>query len=359
MAETREGTERRWSMRIFRIAGIDVRVHVSFLLLVALFVLAGSAPEGPGVPSALAWLVALFACVLLHELAHCFVGRRHGLVVHEIDLLPIGGVSRLESMPETPADELAVAIAGPIASLLLGVLAALLAVATSQRLYPVDLINGSFLVRLAWVNVLLALFNLLPAFPLDGGRVFRALLERRHDLADATRIAGRVGRWFAWALIALGLVFDVWLTVIGVFVWFGATAEERATLIHLRLVNHRVRDVMLPHPVTLDARLLATDVRLLAGSDRQRVFPVVHDGRYAGTVTAASVARAPGDAHVGDLLARTTTLAPDDDLEAHLEALAAAPGAALAVLDAERVVGLLRMEEVDELALGDDHRGVR
>jgi len=342
-------------MSIGHVADIDIRVHVSFLLLVALFAFAGAAPGGPGVPSSLAWLVALFACVLLHELAHCFVGRRHGLVVHEIDLLPIGGISRLESFPEDPADEFAVAIAGPIASLLLGVLAALLALATSERLYPVDLVAGPFLVRLAWVNVLLALFNLLPAFPLDGGRVFRALLERRHDLADATRIAGRTGRWFAAALMAVGLVVNVWLTVIGLFVWFGANAEERATLVHLRLAHRRVRDVMLAHPTTLDARVPVRDVRLLARRNPQRVYPVLRDGSYAGTVDITAVDRAPFDSHVGDLVdLRAATVAPDDDLETRLEVLLGAPGGAVPVVEGGRVVGLLRVDEVNELALGDD-----
>ena len=293
--------------------------------------------------------------MLFHELAHCFVGRRHGLVVHEIDLLPIGGISRLEAVPDTPADEFAVAIAGPLASILLGVLAALLALAASQTLYPVDLVSGPLLARIAWVNVLLAAFNMLPAFPLDGGRVFRALLERRYDLARATRIAGRTGRWLALVLIAVGLVADLWLTIIGVFVYLGASAEEQATLIHVRLAGRRVRDVMLLQPTTIDEHVSVADVCELARHNPQRVFPVLRGGRYAGTVDASRLDRGRLDREIGVCTdSGVTTLGPDDDLEHDLEALARASGGAVPVVEGSRVVGLLRVEDVNRVALEPD-----
>ena len=268
----------RWSFPIGTVAGIQIRVHASFFLLVALFALVGSAPKGPGVLPALVWLVLIFACVVFHELSHCLVGRRHGLVVHEIDLLPIGGVSRLESFPENPRDEFAMAIAGPAASAGLGVLAAVLAVALSMPLFPIDFLNGPLLPRLAWLNLLLAAFNMIPAFPLDGGRVFRALLERRYDMARATQIAGRAGRLFALLLVGVGVFWNLWLAIIGVFVYFGASAEESATLIHLRLVGRRVRDAMLTPPTTIDASVDATALQQLVRRNCQGVFP----GRAAG-----------------------------------------------------------------------------
>jgi Zn-dependent protease len=343
----------RWSFPLVRIAGIQIRVHATFFLLVALFALAGSAPKGPGVVSSLLWLVVIFACVVFHELAHSIVGRRRGLVVHEIDLLPIGGVSRLESFPETPRDEFAVAIAGPAASVVLGVAAAGAAVATSVALFPVDLVEGPFLARLCWLNLLLAAFNMIPAFPLDGGRVFRSLLERRYDLERSTRIASATGRWFAFVLIASGMVVNLWLAIIGVFVYLGASAEETATLAHVRLAGRRVRDVMLAPPATIDASVSAAELRQIARRNGQDVFPVARAGRYVGVVDAAVLAHAPGDARAGELADLSVpSVAPDDDVEGDLPALSTARGHALVVTDQDRVVGLLRLDDVARLVTG-------
>ncbi len=355
---TAPSSERRWSFPVARIAGIQIRVHATFFLLVALFVLAGIAPEGPGVVNSLLWLVTIFACVVFHELAHCLVGRRHGLVVHEIDLLPIGGVSRLETFPETPRDEFALAIAGPAASVALGLAAAAAAVAASVSLYPVDLVGGPFLARLAWLNLLLAAFNMIPAFPLDGGRVFRSLLELRFDLERSTRIAGTTGRWFAFVLVVVGMLTNLWLAIIGVFIYFGASAEETATLAHLHLAGHRVRDAMLVLPTTIDASVSAGELRQLVRRNGQGIFPVVSMGRYVGVVDVVSIERAPDAARAGDLADRSAvTLAPDDDLEDDVAALARTPGHAVPVVDGGQVVGLLRLDEVRRLVAGSGPGG--
>jgi Zn-dependent protease len=348
-----QSERRRWSFPIGRVADIQIRVHVSFFLLVALFVMAGVAPKGPGVGAALAWLVMIFACVVFHELAHCLVGRRHGLVVHEIDLLPIGGVSRLETFPQNGRDEFAMAIAGPMASAFLGVVATALALAASQPMVPVDLVNGPFLTRLAWLNLLLAAFNMIPAFPLDGGRVFRALLERRYSLERSTRIAGRAGRWVAVALVAVGLFWDLWLAIIGVFIYLGGSAEEAATMTHLRLEGRRVGDVMLIEPITIDASADAVEMRRLVRSNCQGTFPVVREGRYVGLIDVPTIEQSPAGARAGDLAdCSAPVLAADDDVEGDLSALPGAPGHSVAVLDGERVVGLLRLDDVARLVAG-------
>ena len=239
-APTRHGS----SFLIARIAGIDLRVHFTFLILVALF---GAAAPDPGVVSALVsvgWLLAIFACVVIHEFAHSVMARSRGVEVHEILLLPLGGISKLERLPENPADEFAIAIVGPLASLGLAGGAAAVCIATGRSLIPIDLIAGAWFAKLAWLNLILAAFNLLPAFPLDGGRVFRAQLERTHDLESATRIATRVGHFFALLLVAIGVFFDVWLILIGLFVYFGASAEQAGTITHLRLRGHTLADAM-------------------------------------------------------------------------------------------------------------------
>jgi Zn-dependent protease len=235
-----------WSVPVGRIAGIEVRVHVSFLVLVALFVAAAPEPGVAGAVASVGWLVAIFSCVVVHELSHCFVARRRGARVDEILLFPLGGVSKLRNLPESPRDELAIAIVGPVTSIVVGLVAAALCLGTGGSLWPIDFGAGAWLARLAWLNLVLGAFNLLPAFPLDGGRVLRSLLERDRDLEDATRAAARVGHAFAAGLMVAGFFFDVWLLLIGLFVYLGASAEEAATIVHSRLRGHRVRDAMSP-----------------------------------------------------------------------------------------------------------------
>ncbi len=343
------------SFRIGRIAGIEIRVHITFFLLVPLFALAGAAPGGSGALAGVAWLVVIFACVLVHEFAHCLVGRPRGAVVHEIELLPIGGVSKLEQLPEDPRDEFAMAIAGPAASVGIAVVAGVLAWALSLPLLPIDFLGGSILVGLFWFNLLVAAFNLLPAFPLDGGRVLRSLLERRLDLEQATHVAARVGRWVSVAFIVVGLFWDVWLVIIGVFVYFGAAAEEAATIVHVRLQGRRVADAMLLEPRVVDVDADLDQLRELVRRSSQRVFPVVGPRGYEGLLEADSV-----DVDVVGLGSQAGTaaelverdapvLAATDGLEACLLSVTAAPARALAVLDGPEVVGILRVEEVEQL----------
>jgi len=347
---------RRWSVPIGRVAGIEIRLHWTFFLLVALLAVATTDPESPGVVSLTAWLVLVFGSVVVHELSHCFVARSRGVVVHEILLLPIGGISKLETLPETANDELAIAIAGPAASAGLALLAGCAALLLHVRMLPIDLVDGPFVARLFWFNVIVAAFNLLPAFPLDGGRVLRALLERRYDLERATRTAARFGRTVAIVLIAAGIFFDLWLTIIGVFVYFGASAEEASTIIHLRLSGHRVSEVMLRDPITIAPNAPATELRELLRQCPQRVFPVVGPNGYEGMVDAPVIMRAAGDETAGELAYRDApSVESGDRLEDDLSPLIDTRGRALAVVDDGHVVGVVRLEDVQHL-VSDDGR---
>ncbi len=214
----------RGSYRVARVLGIDIRLHWTFLVLVAVIVWAG---RGVGAAAAgVAWLAVVFGSVLLHELAHCVVARRRGARVDDVLLTPIGGISRLHDLPERPQDELAVAIVGPLTSAVLAAAALGAGAAAGADVWPPTLLGGSWPARVGWFNALLAAFNLLPALPMDGGRVLRAALARRHDRATATRIAADVARVLAVAMIVAGLVVDIWLVLIGAFVYLGAAAEE-------------------------------------------------------------------------------------------------------------------------------------
>lgn len=226
----------RASWRLGRIAGIDLYVHATFLLLLAWVVFQEYSRGLAAIGGAMVYTVALFAIVVMHELGHALAARRFGILTRDIILLPIGGVARLERMPRNPRQELLVALAGPAVNVALATLlyavVRLTGSTPSTDLYNIDIITSTraFLYQLVIVNIVLALFNLLPAFPMDGGRVLRALLAlRMQSYARATAIAARVGRALALVLGMVGLyVWNPFWVLIALFVWMGAGSEERA-----------------------------------------------------------------------------------------------------------------------------------
>lgn len=331
----------RFSVRLGTVAGIDIRVHASFLLLFGLVALASTTPEGPGVVAGLAWLVALFACVVFHELAHSLVAQHHGITVTEIDLLPIGGVSQMARLPDDPKVELRIAAAGPAASAALALVFALVALATGAALWPPDLYRGEILARLAWVNLMLAAFNLLPALPLDGGRVFRALLEQHSDRRRATEVAARVARVLALVMIGTGVLVNVWLVLIGAFVYLGSRAEEAAAEVHEKVKDLTVREVMLTSPPILRART-PVDAVPLGPTDW---YPVIAENRaYIGLVDARTLRQAATGARVGDLADPDAAVLGRDDALEPSGLLEGDPPVAVVLHDG-RVVGLARAED--------------
>lgn len=210
-----------------RLLGIPLRVHWTFLLLLAFVVGVEWGAGWRSTVAGLVWIVALFGFVVEHEIAHCLVARHRGARVLGILLIPLGGISQLAAVPEDPDDELAIALAGPLASLAAGAALLIAGLLAGVRVWPPTLFAGSWWARLAWLNLLLGAFNLLPALPMDGGRVLRAALARHHDRLEATLTAARVARLLAAALVVVGFLYDFWLVLIGFFVYLGSNAEEQ------------------------------------------------------------------------------------------------------------------------------------
>ena len=336
--------ERRWSVPLVRIAGVTIRVHVTFLVLVWL-VAVTAADAGETVVAAVGWLLALFACVVAHELAHAVVAQSKGIAVHEIDLLPIGGVSRLERIPERWRDEAAIAAAGPIASAGVALVAFALAAAAGQPLLEASPWDGALLVRLGWANLLLAGFNLLPAFPLDGGRVFRALLERDRSRVEATRQAARISRLLASVLIGVGILCDVWLILIGIFVIVAGRAEEAAVLIHAALGPATARTLAVACPVALPAGMPAGEAVQAADLHPQPAYPVMEvDGAVTGAVTLGILRGSAPSTPIGDL-ASGAIVEADEPLEAVAERISGGPAV---VTRGGAVVGIITREVLDD-----------
>jgi Zn-dependent protease/CBS domain-containing protein len=349
-----------WAWKLASVAGIEIRIHATFLLL--LLWIGGISysrdHSAAAAGLAIAFILAVFATVALHELGHAFTARRFGVRTLGITLLPIGGVAQLDRIPTRPKEELLVALAGPAVNLLLAL--ALFGVLTFL-VAPLDLRDpiptfGAFLWRLALVNVGLAVFNLLPAFPMDGGRALRALLATRMDRVSATRLAAHLGQGMAFLFAIAGLFGNPFLVFIGLFVWISAGEEAQATRLHALLDGVPVSEVMVTSFHTLTPETSLGTARDLLFHTFQRHFPVGRDGDCLGLLTHQRLVGALP--HTPDSVPVTTAMetrfgstTPGEPLAAALGRLSEAPGRMLVVLDGARVVGLLTAENVGEMFL--------
>jgi Zn-dependent protease len=287
----------KWSWRLGRIAGIDIEIHATFAFLLAWIALLEyrRTQTVAGVVTGIVFILAVFASVVLHEYGHALTARRYGVRTRSITILPIGGVASLERMPSQPKQELAIAIAGPIVTVTLVVVLWILlrALGTPLVLTEANFEDAPFLVRLMWVNVVLAVFNLLPAFPMDGGRVLRAALAMRFDYVQATRIAAVGGRAFALLFGFYGLsAGNPFLVFIAIFVWIGAQGESWSVQLQSALRGLPVERVMIRDLRTLqpdDSLARAVD-HLLAGF--QQDFPVLDGAGVVGVLTRTDLVKA-------------------------------------------------------------------
>jgi Zn-dependent protease/CBS domain-containing protein len=348
-----------WSLPVFRIAGIQLRIHITFLLLIAWLAFGYYAQGGSAVAaSRVIFVLLLFLCVVLHEFGHAFAAKAFGINTPDITLLPIGGVARLERMPEEPVQELIIAVAGPLVNVVIAL--GLFVVGGSQGLLNRSTVEGGGLVaQLLTINIILVLFNLLPAFPMDGGRVLRALLATRMSYARATQVAATVGQGFAFIFGFLGLFGpNPFLLFIALFVYIGASQE--AALAQMKDVSRRfpVSSAMVREFRTLteNATLQEAVDALLATS--QHDFPVVDEtGSVAGLLTRHDLIAAlrkndPG-LRVGDVMRRDIpTVTTGTRFEDAFRIMQECNCPAVPVLDRmKRLVGLLTPENVTELMM--------
>lgn len=360
----------RWSYRIVTILGTEVRLHVTFLLLVAWYAFAAWNAGGSSAALISAvFLLLIFFCVLLHEFGHILAARRYGIRTPEVLLSPIGGLARLERLPEEPRQEIVVALAGPVVTLaiVLALGAFLTITGSADQLWRIDLTERALIPGLFQVNLLLLGFNLIPAFPMDGGRVLRALLAQRKGLVRGTRIAARVGQFFAFLLGLLGLTSPApMLIIIAGFIYLAAEAEAqhvetRAAGRGMTASAMMITDLkVLPVYATLEEA-----VRMLL-SGEQREFPVVdNERRLEGLLTRDSLIkglaeRGPG-ATVGQVMATPVkAVGPGLPFDRALEQLRSSGLPALPVVNQLGiVVGLITTDNITDLLLVRRHLSAR
>lgn len=347
----------KWSWKLGRFAGIDVRVHATFLILLAWIAVVGYRALGTasGALGEVLFVLALFASVVLHEYGHALTARRYGVGTREITLLPIGGVAQLERIPTDPRQELAIAAAGPAVTVVLVILLWIILTAIGGRrdAGAVLQVHGAFLTRLLWANIILAVFNIIPAFPMDGGRILRAALAMRMDYARATRIAAQIGKLFALVFGVVGLFSNPWLVLIALFVWVGAAGESAAVQTRSTFDGVPVERVMVRAVKTLAPGdpLSRAVSEVLAGF--QDDFPVVENTQVVGVLTRADLMRAlardGAASRVSDAMQRDFQVAhPDEDLDQAFARLQACRCHTFPVVRNGRLEGVLTAEHIGE-----------
>jgi Zn-dependent protease/CBS domain-containing protein len=281
------------SIRLFNVGETAIRLHPTFFLLLAWIALVHGMRDGAGAAlTGVVFIVLLFACVLLHELGHVVAARRYGIRTPEVTLLPIGGVAALERMPEKPSQEITVALAGPAVNVVIAIVLMVVMGATidTARLASLDDLRSDLVAQLAAANVALVVFNLIPAFPMDGGRVLRALLATRLGFVAATQVAARIGQAIAVVLGLIGLMGNPLLVLVAVFVFLAASGEagfiEARDLMRGRLASHG----MVTSFVTASPQTTVAEAADLLLRTTQHEFPVVDGhGKPCGAIARETI----------------------------------------------------------------------
>jgi len=350
----------KWQWKLGRFAGIDVYVHATFLLLIGWvgYGYWSKFQDWSKVLIGILFILALFVCVVLHEYGHALTARKYGIKTRDITLYPIGGVARLERMPDRPIEELWVALAGPAVNIVIAGILFLYLVLTNN-LSPItsmSLTGGSLLERLMTVNVFLAVFNLIPAFPMDGGRVLRALLALKLEYVQATQIAATIGQGIALLFGFIGLFTNSFLLFIALFVWIGA-AQEASTV----QVRHSLGGIPITRAMQTDFQTLVPSDTLarvveliLAGS--QQDFPVMENGRVIGILDRdtfiSALSKNGQNTPVSEVMHRNVPEIDSHDMvEMALTRLQESGSKTLPVMHGDRLVGLITSENITEFLM--------
>jgi len=342
------------SIKLLEVFGISVNIHITFLLLPLIFLMLG------GVRSMVLVLI-VFVCVTIHELAHSLVAQRFGIRVKDITLLPIGGVASMSKMPQNPKQEFIISIVGPLSNIVLAAL--IYYVLYNVPWMPKSILRNPTLGN-TWrhtlamvpvINVVLAVFNLLPAFPMDGGRLLRAFLATKMDFRKATKIAVYIGHIFAILFGYIGFMYrHPFLVLIAVFIYMAASAEESHVNLRETLKGYKVRDILNPQFLTLDKSTPISKVLELVFHSHQEDFPVMEGGKMAGFVTRADIIFAMHKKGSATLLseimrADVPSVTPEDRLTRVQRLMEENQIKALPVIHHSAVCGVVTLEDIGRI----------
>jgi Zn-dependent protease/CBS domain-containing protein len=365
---------RNWSIPAGRIFGVELRVHLTFFFLLIFVWLTESTAHTANPGRGLALVAIIFGSVVLHELGHALVSTRAGVPAKAIILLPIGGVTLLDETqhPIEPGlltwkRDIRIAVAGPLVNIVIAVVAGgvLLAVAPQVHLWAKPYIHSGNLPRsLVWSNLGLALFNLLPAYPMDGGRVLRALFTRRMDSVRATRRAVSIGQAFATLFMLVGMLWNIWLTMIGFFLFIAAQLEERSAVFQSVLETVRLEDIMLTDFATLSPADTLEDALEKAVHSLQDDFPVIRGSDMVGVISRQKILqalRAEGNGYVQAVMNRIFEVAQKkESLASAFRKLTARNLTIIPVVEGEHLIGIVTLQNLmHSMALLAESRKLR
>ena len=353
---------RSWSISVGRIFGVDVRIHLTFLILPVFIYWTDYATRQQNANSArdLALVGIILACVAAHEFGHMLAARRFGLIPKAVILLPLTGValydeSRVEKQPSALMwkREVRIALIGPLVNLALASLAAAIITAANSgiELWKWPFLAGSNLPRsIVWANIYLAFLNLLPAYPLDGGRLVRVYFARQLDVASATRRAVTISTAMSMVLIFAGLFTDPWLTMVGVIIFSAAQLEERALVFQSVLDNVRLEEVMLTDFATLSPADTLEDALEKAVHSLQDDFPVVRGSDMVGVISRQRILdalRAEGNGYVQAVMSKIFEVSlRQDSLGTAFRKLTARNSSIIPVVEDQRLVGIVTLQNL-------------
>lgn len=358
---SRQAPATPWSFRIATIAGIPVRIHVTFLLLIFYIIAVAQSPQGR--PLAIL-LPFVFLSVILHEFGHALTAKHYGIGTRDITLYPIGGVAMLAGRPK-PHQEFWIALAGPLVNVGIFVVVGALLIAMQGELPNVlsPLYEQSLLEGIFTVNVILPVFNMIPAFPMDGGRVLRALLAMALPETTATQIAGVIGQIIAVLFGMIGILYGmIILVLIAVFVFLGAGQEVQSAVGLSLLAGKRVGDAMMTEFRVISGGQTLEEISQLLLAGAQQDFPVVYGDEVHGVLTREGLVRGlaqhgGGEYVAGHMRRDFPVLSPYDPLESSLNIFSHGDRGPILVLDHGRLVGMLSMENLYEFMLVQQARG--
>jgi Zn-dependent protease len=347
----------KWSLKIGRFAGIDVYVHFTFVLLITwvAFIYWRQEQNVAAAVAGVSYLLTVFLCVVLHEYGHALTAKRYGIKTRDIILLPIGGVARLERLPTNPLQELWVALAGPAVNVVIAVVlfAWLKLTETFIPLNTISMTAGPFLERIMAINIFLVAFNMIPAFPMDGGRVLRAILATKKEYSQATQIAASIGQGIAIVFGFIGMFYNPILLFIAFFVWIGAAQESGVSKLQSAISGIPVQQAMITDFKTLNHNdSLEKAIELtIAGS--QKDFPVLVDGEVKGVLTQSDLLKSLSSSSINHSVMSIsqeefTTVDSLDMLEVAFARLKDCNCHTLPVTRNGQLVGLLTMDNLGE-----------
>lgn len=357
------------SFTLFHVGGTAVRIHPTFFLLLAWIAVVHWMQGGPEQAiSGVIFIIILFVCVVLHEFGHIAAAARYGIKTPDVTLLPIGGVASLERMPEKPGQEIVVALAGPAVNLVIAlVLVAILGVQFDMGLITrLDDVQSSLTARVAAANVALLVFNLIPAFPMDGGRVLRALLALRLGYTRATQVAAFIGQGVAILFGFLGLLGNPFLVLIAVFIFLAASAEAGYVQARDLTRGYLASDAMITQFQSLGPMATADDAATLLLRTTQQEFPILDGGEHLrGVLTRKALIDTlkdrGGETPVLEIMmSDVPTIPANACLEGIYPKLQRAPSGIVGVVDAQqRFIGYITLENLSEMVMIRSSRAVR